>query len=280
MTSVAEALRTTRGVIPLNEARLLLGKVLSCLPVWLLTHDDFVLDEPSLYAFQTLVARRAVGEPVAYLVGTREFFGHEFLSSPAVLIPRPETELLVDVANARIGARKFTSEAPCVRVLDLGTGSGCIAISLALEHPSINVFAVDYSEAALAIARVNAERLGARVSFVKSHWFAAVESDGFDLIVTNPPYIARSNPHLEQGDLRFEPADALIGGDDGLEALRRIIAAATNYLTASGELWLEHGYDQSEAVGGLLVAAGFVDIKQYRDIAGIVRVSGGRRVCI
>ena len=235
-----------------------------------------------MLSFASLASRRAGGEPVAYLVGYREFFGREFAVSPGVLIPRPETELLVDIAlKAKVGAcrpakrnsRQTGSET--ARILDLGTGSGCIAITLALELPQAQVSAVDASAAALAVARGNAERLGAKVRLLQSHWFDQLAGERFDLIVANPPYIAAADPHLAAGDLRHEPSAALASGADGLRDIRRIIAAAPAHLAPGGQLWLEHGYDQADAVRSLLAAAGLTRIEQHRDLAGTVRVSGG-----
>ncbi len=272
MTSVAAALAAARTKLPANEARLLLGHVLDRPAVWLLTHDDEVLDEDAVLRFAALVARRKGGEPVAYLLGYREFYGRVFAVSPAVLIPRPETELLVDLALAQeVGA------GGTAKLLDLGTGSGCIAITLALEIPSAQVCAVDVSAAALDVARGNAERLGARLRLVQSDWFEGLNGEEFDLIVGNPPYVAERDPHLAAEDLRFEPGRALASGADGLDAIRRIIAAAPRHLRPGGRLWLEHGYDHAHAVRELLAAAGLGDIQQHRDVAGIVRVSGGRR---
>lgn len=270
MNSVAAVLDAARRKLPANEARQLLGHVLDKSAAWLLAHGEQVLDEDDLLAFASLAARRAGGEPVAYLVGRREFFGRDFDVSPAVLIPRPETELLVDVAVAKVGAGETA------RILDLGTGSGCIAISLALELPQAQVTAIDASAAALAVARRNAERYSARLRFVTSDWFDALGEESFDLIVANPPYIAAADPHLAAGDLRHEPATALASGADGLDALRRIIARAPAHLAPGGQLWLEHGYDQAAAVQELLFAAGLTDAEQHRDLAGIIRVSGGR----
>ncbi len=269
MTTVAAALEAARAKLPASEARLLLGHVLGRPAAWLIAHDDQVLDEDELLAFASLAARRAGGEPVAYLVGHREFFGREFAVSGAVLIPRPETELLVDIALRKLGACETA------RILDLGTGSGCIAITLALELPQAHVTAVDASGAALQIASRNAERLGVQLRFVQSDWFTALDGEGYDLIVANPPYIAAADPHLAAGDLRHEPSAALSSGTDGLEDIRRIISAAPAHLAPGGQLWLEHGYDQAEALCGLLAAAGLTDIEQHRDLAGIVRVSGG-----
>lgn len=279
MTTIAAALAAAREKLPGMEARLLLGHVLQQPPVWLLAHDDGVLDETAVHAFNALVARRHAGEPVAYLLGRREFFGRDFVTAPGVLIPRPETELLVDIALKKLGVGDTATEAETARnapqVLDLGTGTGCIAITLALECPQVRVTAVDASAAALAIAKENAQQLNAKVRFLQGDWYADIKGEMFELIVSNPPYIAVADTHLAQGDLRFEPPAALASGADGLDAIRHIIAAAPAYLSPQGQLWLEHGYDQAEAVRALLIAAGFIAIEQHRDLAGIVRVSGG-----
>jgi release factor glutamine methyltransferase len=270
MNTVAAALAAARAKLPASEARLLLGHVLQRPAAWLLSHDDQALDEDELLAYASLVARRAGGEPVAYLIGQREFFGREFVVSPAVLIPRPDTELLVEIALARVGA------GGTAKILDLGTGSGCIAITLTLEIPKAQVTAVDASASALAAAQENAQRLGATLRLLQSHWFDELAGERFDLIVSNPPYVAAADPHLAAGDLRHEPAAALSSGTDGLDAIRGIIAAAPRHLAPGGQLWLEHGYDQAAAVRELLSAAGLVGIEQHRDLAGIMRVSGGR----
>lgn len=274
MPSIAEALAATHGTLPSGEARLLLAHVVRKPAAWLLAHADEPLPAEARKAFQTLAARRAAGEPVAYLLRRREFYGREFSVSPAVLIPRPETELLVEISLEKVGAGTTAT------ILDLGTGSGCIALTLALERPQACVTAVDASPAALAVAQENARRLGADergagVRFLLSNWFAAVEGERFDLIVGNPPYIAAADPHLGQGDLRHEPSAALASGEDGLEALSKIITAAPAHLVPGGSLWLEHGYDQAAALRALLGAAGFTAIEQHMDLAGIVRVSGG-----
>lgn len=269
MTSIAAALAAARRKIPASEARLLLGHVLQRDTAWLLGHDEVDLDEDQLLAYASLVARRHGGEPVAYLVGHREFYGRNFAVGPEVLIPRPESELLVDIAKANVGAGGTA--------LDLGTGSGCLAITLALEIPSLVVAAVERSPAALTIARTNAARLDAAVEFLASDWFAALDGRRFDLIVANPPYIADADPHLAAGDLRSEPRAALAAGADGLDAIRVIVAGAPRHLHPGGSLWLEHGHDQGEAVRTLFAGAGFADIAQHRDLAGIVRVTGARR---
>ena len=273
MTTVADALAAARARLPASEARLLLGHVMARPAAWLIVHDDHVLEEDQLLAFASLVARRAGGEPVAYLIGFREFFGREFAVSSGVLIPRPETELLVDIALRRKVGAGTTATA---RILDLGTGSGCLAITLALEIPQAQVTALDASAVALAVARDNAQRLGARLRLLQSDWYSALAGERFDLIVANPPYIADADPHLAAGDLRYEPRAALASGSDGLEAIRRIVADAAQYLVPGGQLWLEHGYDQAVAVRKLFAAAGFIGIEQIPDLAGILRVTGGR----
>lgn len=268
-TTVAVVLAEARQRIPAAEARLLLGHLLGKSAAWLEAHRDDGVAVAVDYA--ALVGRRAGGEPIAYLLGVREFYGRDFAVTPDVLIPRPETELLVDIAKTKV------SPGGTATLLDLGTGSGCLAATLALELPQSRVMAVDVSPAALAVARGNAERLGACVEFIESDWFDTLPQQTFDLIVANPPYVAAGDPHLGEGDLRFEPANALTDHADGLSALRRIIALAPSWLVPGGWIFLEHGYDQAAAVRKLLDTAGFVDLEQHRDLAGIVRASGGRR---
>jgi len=215
------------------------------------------------------VQRRLAGEPVAYIVGWREFHGHRFRVTPDVLIPRPDTETLVDAALALVPGDA------AARVLDLGTGSGCVAISIALARPLAEVVATDNSPAALAVARGNAQALGARnVRLTAADWYAGV-SGRFDLVVSNPPYIAAGDPHLAAGDLRHEPAGALSPGGDGLDALRTIIVGAPAHLEAAGWLLVEHGWDQGQTVGSLLAAAGFTHRSTHQDFGGHHRVSGG-----
>jgi len=263
-------LAKARCLIPTSEARLLMQQVLGVSRVALMTHPELPLSESESAAFETLVARRAAGEPVAYLLGTREFFGRPFQVSPEVLIPRSETELLVGLALER--ATKGA------RILDLGTGSGAVAVSLALERPDCRVTAVDLSPGALTVARRNAELLGARIEFLPGCWYEPLpEGARFDLIVSNPPYVAPGDPHLSQGDLRFEPATALVGEGDGLGDIRLIILGAAPRLTPGAWLLFEHGYDQGEASRELLAAAGFSEVQTWRDLAGIERVSGGRK---
>lgn len=253
------------------EAQVLLCRTLNCSRAYLIAHDTDSLATGQTAAFDALLARRVAGEPVAYILGEREFFGLSFAVSPAVLIPRPETELLVELALDHRPENE-----PC-RVLDLGTGSGAVAITIAKHRPLAEVVAVDQSAAALAVAQENAERLGAaNVRFLQSDWYAALAGQTFDLIVSNPPYIADADPHLGQGDLRFEPATALASGADGLVAIRTIVQGAPAHLREGGWLLFEHGYDQAAACRELLAQAGFHEVGSAADLAGIARVSFGQ----
>ena len=223
-------------------------------------------------AFERLAAARERGEPVAYLIGRREFWSLDLDVTPDVLIPRPETELLVERALLRIPTARE------VRVADLGTGSGAIALAIARERPQARVLATDASERALEVARGNAERLGlANVSFAHGDWGAALGDALFDVVVSNPPYIARGDVHLALGDLRFEPESALVSGDDGLDAVRRIVADAPGHLAPGGWLALEHGWDQGSRARALFEAEGFAGIASVRDGAGHERVTEGQR---
>ena len=254
------------------DARALLRHVLGASDAHLIAHSGQALSDAQSGLYAALVARRRVGEPVAYIVGTREFFSLEFKITPAVLIPRPETEALVEFALERIAPDSVR------RVLDLGTGSGCVAISIARHRPRAQVVAVDSSPAALAVARENARRHAVtNLEVTASDWFSALAGRKFDLIVANPPYIAAGDPHLAQGDLRFEPPDALAAGADGLDCVRLIIASAPQYLGDGGWLAFEHGYDQAARCRELLATAGFKEVFSRADLAGIERVSGGVR---
>jgi release factor glutamine methyltransferase len=257
------------------DAQALLAHVLGRDRAWLAAHADEGLAAEMTQTFLTLAARRRAGEPVAYLTGTREFWGLPLAVSPAVLIPRPETETLVELALAWLPAET------AAHVLELGTGCGAIALALAHERPRCRVLATDVSTSVLAIARENAERLGlGNVEFARSDWYDAVSvawpGARFDLIVSNPPYVAAGDPHLAEGDLRFEPAVALSPGGDGLAAIRQIIAGAPEWLAPGGRVAVEHGYDQAEAVRALLIDAGWTNIESTRDLAGIERVTSGR----
>ncbi|QQC63360.1 peptide chain release factor N(5)-glutamine methyltransferase [Paraburkholderia ginsengisoli] len=264
--------------LPPLEARILLTHVLGWQRTQLITRGDEPLDDASIAHYQALEARRVAGEPVAQLVGAREFFGLDFEVTPDVLIPRPETELLVETALAAI------ENISRPRVLDLGTGTGAIAVAIASTRPDAQVWALDRSAEALAVATRNstrlldAKRLGGAVALQQSDWYGSLDPAlRFDVMVSNPPYIASGDPHLSEGDLRFEPRGALTDEADGLSAIRVIVAGAPARLAAGGALWIEHGYDQAEAVRGLLSAQGFAQVRSERDLAGIERISGGRR---
>lgn len=250
------------------ENRILLCHALSVTRVGLITQSERQLTEPEANALNALVARRQQGEPIAYIVGEREFFGLPFRVTDAVLIPRPDTELLVELALERLP--------PKGRVLDMGTGSGAIAVSIAHSRRDATVTALDVSPAALDVARGNAQANGAAVRFLQSDWYSAVDGESFELLVSNPPYVAAGDAHLAQGDLRFEPIGALTDHADGLSALRTIIAGAHQHLTAGGWLLMEHGYDQAAQVRELLEASRFDAVQSWRDLAGIERVSGGK----
>lgn len=268
MSTVARLLRES-GLAAV-DARVLLRYVLGWSPAQLASRAEVPVAPPLVEAFAALAARRASGEPVAYIIGEREFYGLMFKVTPAVLIPRPETELLVELALERIPA-----DAPC-RVLDLGTGSGCVALTIARQRPQSRVTATDCSRDALAVASANAQALDVRnVEFVHGDWFDAVAERRFDLVVSNPPYIAAGDAHLGEGDLRFEPRGALMAGVDGLECIRRIVRSAAAHLAVGGWLLIEHGYDQAQACRELLDDAGFGSVLSRCDLAGIARVSGG-----
>ena len=269
--TVARLLARARDLIDPADAALLLAHALGKSRSWLFAHADDALGEAEAARFDVLLARRAAGEPVAYLTGWRGFWTLELAVTPATLVPRPETELLVDLALARLPV-----DAP-VRVADLGTGSGAIALASASERPRAQVLATDASSAALDVARGNAARNGiGNVAFRLGSWLQPLGEDTFDLIASNPPYIAEGDPHLAQGDLRFEPAMALSCGADGLDAIRVIVRDAPACLRPGGWLLLEHGWEQGDAVRALLAAAGFVDVATERDLEQRDRVSLGR----
>lgn len=267
------ALTAARQKIDRLDARLLLQYATGCTHADLLARPETPVIAPAYAQFAEWVERRAGGEPLAYLVGEAEFRGRVFQVSPAVLIPRPETEVLIDLALEKIRGL----EAP--KILDLGTGSGIVAISLALECPSATLVAVDVEKGAISVAQNNAGRLRAPVNFRQGDWFAPVAGESFDLIVSNPPYVAEGDPHLERDGLPFEPRNALTDGvleGNGLACIRQIVAAAPGHLKPCGWLLFEHGYDQGEASRNLLTTAGFKSASTHPDLAGIPRVSGGQ----
>jgi len=265
--------------LPANEARILLTHILEKhyqLPrSALLSRDDMSLSEPAFQEWESLVSRRVLGEPIAYILGKKGFHNIELEVGPGVLIPRPETELLVEIALDEI-----TKLNKHTRVLDLGTGSGAIALSIASAAPQASLIATDQSTKALAIAKQNAQCLNLldQVQFLLGSWYAALtEPSQFDVIISNPPYIAHQDPHLTQGDLRFEPVSALTDYGSGLSCLEIIIAQVNQYLKPGGLIAVEHGFDQSEAVLGLMKLADLIDVQAHLDLAGYYRVTSGRK---
>lgn len=265
-TTVGELLRL--DVLDALERRILVSHALGLSRIQLITRSEQVLAPSEAHAVSVLLERRLAGEPIAYIVGEREFYGLPFIVTPDVLIPRPETELLVELA-----LEKAPQQAS---VLDMGTGSGAIAVAIAHARTDLKVTALDQSQPALQIAQRNAGRHKAAVRFLHSDWYCALDDQRFDVIVSNPPYIVSGDVHLSQGDLRFEPADALTDHADGLSSLRTIIEGAPAHLKSGGWLMMEHGYDQAESVRDLLTQAGFIDVQSWKDLASIERVSGGR----
>jgi release factor glutamine methyltransferase len=273
--TLADALRAAAPVLAGEEARaeaeILLAHALSRPRAWLYAHGSDALEPEAAARYAALLQARVRGEPVAYLTGRREFWSMELEVGPAVLVPRPETELLVELALQRLEA------GVAARVLDLGTGSGAIALAVARERPLARVTGVDASAAALSLAQRNAARLGlSRVRFLRSDWFSALAGERFELVLSNPPYLADDDPHLREGDLRFEPAMALGSGPRGDEALRAIAGAAPAHLATAGWLLFEHGLAQGEAARALLAREGFELVRSWCDLEGRERVSGGR----
>ncbi len=270
MVTPGATIKALQHALPLDalENRILLCHALGITRIGLITQSERTVTAAEAAHVNALVARRMSGEPIAYIVGRREFFGLDFAINDAVLIPRPDTELIVELAIERLPARG--------RALDMGTGSGAIAVALAHSRPDAHVTALDVSAAALDVARANATSNAVAVRFLQSDWFEALHEERFDLIASNPPYIAAGDVHLSQGDLRFEPSGALTDHADGLSALRTIIQGAAQHLHPAAWLLLEHGYDQAAAVRALLLEAGYSDVQSWRDLGGIERTSGGR----
>ncbi len=272
--TIAAALLEASARIDRAEAVTLLCFAIKQQRTFIYAHSEQPLTRVEAASFETLVGARAMGMPVAYLLCEREFYGRSFLSDRRALIPRPETELLIEVALEVMAKRDQ------VDVLDLGTGTGIIAITLMAERPHWTITATDVSKDSLDLARVNADRVltnqAQTVQWLESSWFQSLHSQCFDLITSNPPYIATGDAHLFQGDLRFEPRWALESGPDGLDAIRIIVASASAYLKATGWLVLEHGYDQGDTVRELLTTHSFVNVTTRADLAGIPRVSIGQ----
>lgn len=253
------------------DAELLLAHVLNKPRSFLLTWPEHQPQPAEIEHFYCLLKRRQRGEPVAYLLGRRGFWSLDLEVDRSTLIPRPDTERLVEVALERVVNQP-------ARVLDLGTGTGAVALAIAVERPTWQVTGCDSSVEAVALAERNRQRLGiGNANFLSSDWFAGLgEGVSFDLIVSNPPYIADNDPHLTEGDVRFEPASALVSGADGLNAIRHIVQTAPGFLQPGGWLLLEHGWEQAEAVRNLLGARGFVEVQSWQDLAGHQRITGGR----
>jgi release factor glutamine methyltransferase len=272
--TVAQALDEARAAgVDRLDAQLLLAHTLGQGRSWLLAHGDVMLDAAQADAYRSALDRRANGEPLAYLFGAKDFHGLALQVDKQVLVPRPDTETLVDWAIELLTTELRTIAAP--RVIDLGTGSGAIALAVKHAAPRAHVEAADLSDDALTVAASNARRLGLDVDFVRSHWWQGFGGRSFDLALSNPPYIAIGDRHLAA--LVHEPAMALVSGPDGLDAIREIVAGAAPHIAPGGWLLLEHGHDQAHAVNALLESFGFDDIGSRHDLAGIVRCSGGRR---
>jgi release factor glutamine methyltransferase len=312
---IAQALASAQAVLAKTteynevklESQLLLQHTLNVNRAWLIAHADGNLTAEKLAEFNSLVERRAIGEPIAYILNEREFYGLNFTVTPDTLIPRADTETLVETALSKIPLGKLTqnpsfrrmSESSVfeadnhktldsdfrrndgVTVLDLGTGSGAIALAIAKHRPQAQVTAVEASQAALAIAHKNAAKLHiSNVQFLLSDWFSALEQIRFDVIVSNPPYIEQNDSHLNQGDLRFEPMRALASGEDGLDDIRTIIDHCLVHLKPQGWLMLEHGYNQAQAVADLMAQAGLLSIDTIKDFGGNDRVTIGKNPLI
>jgi release factor glutamine methyltransferase len=279
-TTVGEALSDAKRSIERRDAEYLLSHLLGTSRASIIAHSDRQIDPAAAARFRQWVAARADGKPVAQILGVREFYGRDFAIDEHVLIPRPETETLVEQALARISKQK-SLKTPANRrlsILDLGTGSGIVAITVKLEAPDCEVVAVDASAAALRNARANAATLNAPVRFLDSNWYGALDGQCFDVIVSNPPCVAVDDPHLSRGDLRFEPMMALTDqSPDGLASIRAITAGALAHLRPNGWLVLEHGYNQAATVRQLMGEARLTAVQSTRDLAGIERVTSGQR---
>lgn len=275
LQSVAAAIARAAGDVARTEARTLMRHLLDCNQAWLIAHAEHPLTPAQTATYSDWVARRAAGEPLAYIVGRREFHGLEFTVNAHVLIPRHESELIVDLALARLEGSS------AMRILELGTGSGCLSVALAhrlrqVRHEVEQLLAVDLSGQALAVARANARHHEVDIEFRLSDWYSAVPETGFDLILSNPPYIDADDPHLERGDLVWEPRLALSPGADGLHALRQVIAGAHARLRPGGWLLVEHGFDQGASVRALMAEHGLVDPRSCEDLDSHPRVSMAR----
>lgn len=278
MTTIHSAINDAAGQLnessdsPILDAEVLLCFVLQKQRGYLKTWPEQTLTREQVYQFRSLVEKRRYGHPVAYLTGRREFWSRDFIITPDVLIPRPETELLIETCLELIPGNQH------LKLADLGTGSGIIAITLAVERPALDVTATDLCPAALAVARRNAQRFNVNnIHFHQSHWFDDLKDSIFDIVVSNPPYIAQGDPHLQRGDLRFEPDSALVSGRQGLGNIERIADTARNHLRPDGYLLVEHGFDQQEPVGTIFKHYQYKHVQTYSDLSGQPRVTGGQR---
>jgi release factor glutamine methyltransferase len=276
--TVGSALRQAQHTLepdspaPRLDAEVLLMHVCGLDRAALVMQADTALTGTQAQRLDSLLQRRRRGEPMAYLTGTREFWSMDLTVTPATLIPRPETELLVEKALEKIPPHATW------RIADLGTGSGAIALAIARERPRCHVVATDDSAAALDVARHNAGKFGlANVEFREGHWFAPLTGETFDLIASNPPYVRADDPHLKQGDLRFEPVSALVAGTDGLDAIRLLARQAREHLKPGGWVLFEHGWDQAVAIGEILRRHGYREMVYHQDLAGHARVAACRR---
>ena len=267
----AVALLVTTSESPQADAEILLAHCLHKTRTWLYTWPDHMVSSTVVSHFRQLVTERQRGVPVAYLIGQRDFWSLTLKVTPATLIPRPETELMVETALTKLPKHQ------ALQILDLGTGTGAIALALARECPQARIIAVDYSAQALQVATENAQLNAiANITFQQSNWFEQLSPQHFDLIVSNPPYIAAHDPHLQQGDVRFEPRSALVAAKNGLNDIEHIIKQAPHWLKVQGWLLLEHGYNQGEAVAKLLQQKAFTNVDCLVDLAGNPRLSIGQ----
>ncbi len=265
------------GESPSVDAKVLLANALNVNQTYLFTWPDKVLDSQTLHRFEKAVERRRLGEPVAYIIGERDFWTLKLATSPHTLIPRPDTEVLVEQVLKRIPSDVTRQTQSSFSICDLGTGTGAIALALASELPHIHVTGVDFKAQAVALAKQNAVNNGIKnVSFLQSDWFTELSAKQFNIIVSNPPYIEDTSDYLSQGDVKFEPKTALISGEDGLRDIRHIISVSQEYLLSGGLLAFEHGFNQGPAVAGLLDEAGFIDVETIKDYGGNDRVTLGR----
>lgn len=261
-----------------TDAEFLLCKAVDRSFTWLKTWPEYQLSETQAQEFRQMLARRKLGEPVAYITGERGFWTLNLESNPSTLIPRAETELLVESGLLYLQQRQAGTSAtmPAPKVLDLGTGTGAVALAIAAERADAEVLACDFNPLAVELARRNCETNNlSNVEVRQSDWFSAVGDCRFDLILSNPPYVAANDPHLGRGDLRFEPVTALVAGDDGLDDIRKISAQASQYLVSGGALMLEHGFQQGKAVRALMRSSGFNEVETRVDLAGLERVTLG-----